>query len=897
MFNEQQEEWLGEVMDTAMEKDFHTLEDPEGRLQKVGERLLAQLPPSQVHYRFVIVDSPELSSFGLAGGRIYIFRRMIGFIQNEDELAALLGHEIGHMIMHQAAIDVSRWFRELGITSITDRQDIFNRWNQLLDNWTKRSTKHEEKREEQEQIVADRIGLYAMTRAGYRTSEFINFADRLLQTKGKTGSFWGDLLGARPEYKRLREIVHSSTPLPTNCIAARPAEDPTFAAWRESIIASRRAVLAEAVPGLLVKTALQIPLRSDLTYAQFSPDGTYMLAQDESSIFVLSREPLRTIFRIDAPDSNPAHFTPDSQGIVFYDKELRVEKWSLQSQRRISAHAINATTCWGSELSPTGEVLACARPRFEVQDPLIELQLIDVATGQPFLTHEKFYELTFADWINLELTLALNPDETPRLFNVRFSPDGRYVVVSHRQKTLAYDLVSRTELKVPASIKSVTPSAFTFIAPDQIAGYNFQKHNMEVLRFPSGQTVNEFSSGSMYAALWPAAKGDFVLGSFGLVSGMNVIDLKAQKITMGTRLPALAIYDPFYFTQENGGDMVFGQLAEKKVLNHMKLPESPLGVVRAAAFSPDGKWLALSSGSGGGIWSLEGGNRSFYLSKLYAAAFDQDGKLTIKFDRDPGQAARVVEYEPVSKAAKKLYEFSSEPGQGRATDYATQVGESLITVKRSSENWFKREYLMSVRDIHTNNSLWEHTFHGQRPSFFYSPEGKSLSFLIRGYENVKTAAKESGLEARLDVLEGKKDACIVQQFDALTGKMLGAVLVDTGKASFAVKKAITVGDYVLVNDSNNRTLVFSLKSGAQLGKVFGHVAAISSSGNKLLVENDRGVADLYETRNLHALAHFTFPAGIAHAQFAGDENTMWVLTADQSVYSVRTSGQEQATNQ
>src|SRR5215813_13282863 len=117
LFTEQQEEWLGEIMDQGMRRDFHVIEDPEGYLQRLGERLLAQLPPTNIHYRFVIIDSPGLNSFGLAGGRIYIYRRMIAFTKSEDELAALVGHEIGHMVTHQVAIEVSDYFRELRITS------------------------------------------------------------------------------------------------------------------------------------------------------------------------------------------------------------------------------------------------------------------------------------------------------------------------------------------------------------------------------------------------------------------------------------------------------------------------------------------------------------------------------------------------------------------------------------------------------------------------------------------------------------------------------------------------------------------------------------------------------------------------------------------------------------
>jgi predicted Zn-dependent protease len=50
IFSEQQEEWLGEILDPQIRKRFHVIRDPENDyLQKIGARLLAQLPPTRMH--------------------------------------------------------------------------------------------------------------------------------------------------------------------------------------------------------------------------------------------------------------------------------------------------------------------------------------------------------------------------------------------------------------------------------------------------------------------------------------------------------------------------------------------------------------------------------------------------------------------------------------------------------------------------------------------------------------------------------------------------------------------------------------------------------------------------------------------------------------------------------
>src|SRR5258708_30122188 len=167
--------------------------------------------------------------------------------------------------------------------------------------------------------------------------------------------------------KRLRELLRASSPLAQNCVAPQPGDaQARFLKWQSEVIGSKFALAKEGVPGLITKTALNPPLRSDLHAFQFSPDGKYMLAQDDNSVFVLSANPVTNLFTIDAPDTYQAQFTPDSRGIVFYDKELRVEKWDIEKQQRSSIYQVALPgECLGTTLSHPGEVLACVTAQSE----------------------------------------------------------------------------------------------------------------------------------------------------------------------------------------------------------------------------------------------------------------------------------------------------------------------------------------------------------------------------------------------------------------------------------------------------------------------------------------------------------------------------------------------------
>src|SRR5688572_29483874 len=63
-------------------------------VQGIGQRLVAQLDKKPFEFHFFLADSEEPNAFALPGGYIYVTRGILPLIQNEDELACIMAHEI-----------------------------------------------------------------------------------------------------------------------------------------------------------------------------------------------------------------------------------------------------------------------------------------------------------------------------------------------------------------------------------------------------------------------------------------------------------------------------------------------------------------------------------------------------------------------------------------------------------------------------------------------------------------------------------------------------------------------------------------------------------------------------------------------------------------------------------
>jgi len=64
----------------------------------IGERLATAANDSRWDFHFTILDEPDAIAFAVAGGYIYVSRTMLGLANSEAEIAAVLAHEMAHVI-------------------------------------------------------------------------------------------------------------------------------------------------------------------------------------------------------------------------------------------------------------------------------------------------------------------------------------------------------------------------------------------------------------------------------------------------------------------------------------------------------------------------------------------------------------------------------------------------------------------------------------------------------------------------------------------------------------------------------------------------------------------------------------------------------------------------------
>ena len=74
-------------------------------VRRVGHELRPQPTDDYIEYEFFVLRDPSPNAFALPNGHVYVHTGMLARLHDEDELAALLAHEINHVAGHHGILD------------------------------------------------------------------------------------------------------------------------------------------------------------------------------------------------------------------------------------------------------------------------------------------------------------------------------------------------------------------------------------------------------------------------------------------------------------------------------------------------------------------------------------------------------------------------------------------------------------------------------------------------------------------------------------------------------------------------------------------------------------------------------------------------------------------------
>jgi predicted Zn-dependent protease len=110
LMSEAEEIAYGRQADAEVRREMGIYNDPELQryVAEIGDRLARLSHRPNLPWTFAVVDHQAVNAFALPGGFIYITRGILPYLDDEAELAGVLGHEIGHVAARHAAQQSTR---------------------------------------------------------------------------------------------------------------------------------------------------------------------------------------------------------------------------------------------------------------------------------------------------------------------------------------------------------------------------------------------------------------------------------------------------------------------------------------------------------------------------------------------------------------------------------------------------------------------------------------------------------------------------------------------------------------------------------------------------------------------------------------------------------------------
>ena len=192
----------------------------EARVEEITGRLVAQAikyRPETADWKWqvVVIDEPQtLNAWAMAGGKMAIYTGIIDKLRlTDDEIAQIMGHEIGHALAKHTAERMSvAAAQQLGLQIAAQIFGTGSATSQLALQGAALATTVgvQLPNSRQQESEADRIGIELAARAGYDPNTAVSLWQKMIQATGQTGK--SDWLSTHPAGERRIEALSALVP-------------------------------------------------------------------------------------------------------------------------------------------------------------------------------------------------------------------------------------------------------------------------------------------------------------------------------------------------------------------------------------------------------------------------------------------------------------------------------------------------------------------------------------------------------------------------------------------------------------------------------------------------------------------------------------------------------------
>jgi predicted Zn-dependent protease len=198
LISESQEIAMGQEAHPEILRQFGTVEDEalQQYFNDLGQKMAAVSHRPNLPWHFTVVDDPLVNAFAVPGGFIYFTRGILAHMNNEAELAGVLGHEIGHVTARHSVSQLSKqqlYGLGLGLGSVLS--PTFGRYSQLAQAGVGILFLKYGRDDERE---SDRLGVEYMYKVDYDPRELSGFFEVFESMRDEQGAAVPDWLSTHP---------------------------------------------------------------------------------------------------------------------------------------------------------------------------------------------------------------------------------------------------------------------------------------------------------------------------------------------------------------------------------------------------------------------------------------------------------------------------------------------------------------------------------------------------------------------------------------------------------------------------------------------------------------------------------------------------------------------------